>query len=144
MLHRDLAVELLVVGAVHHAHRPATDLPQHRVRPDPKRLPGPLAVRGFRRPLDRLTIGTDKTWFKPVCTRPPSQVTNQGRALLFIYGENDPYTAAAFELGAAEDSHRFIVPGDNHGARILELDPGPRDQALAALAVWSGVDPMIR
>ena len=67
----------------------------------------------------------------------------EGRALLFIYGENDPYTAAAFELGAAEDSHRFIVPGDNHGARILGLDPGPRDQALAALAVWSNVEPMI-
>ena len=67
----------------------------------------------------------------------------EGRAMLFIYGENDPYTAATFELGAAEDSYRFTVPGDNHGARILDLGPGPREQALAALASWSGVEPKI-
>ena len=31
-------------------------------------------------------------------------------ALLFIYGENDPWPAAAFDLGAAEDSYLFTVP----------------------------------
>jgi len=70
-------------------------------------------------------------------------LATDGRALLFIYGENDPYTAAAFELGAAEDAYRFIAPGENHGARILDLEPADLDQALAALAAWSGVEPKI-
>ena len=70
-------------------------------------------------------------------------LTAEGRAMLFIYGENDPYTAAAFEIEGAQDTYRFIAPGENHGARILDLVPAERDQALAALADWSGVTPKI-
>lgn len=66
-----------------------------------------------------------------------------GRALLFVYGEHDPYTAAAFEPGGAEDAYRFIAPGENHGARIVDLAPADRDQALAALGEWSGVAPQL-
>lgn len=65
-----------------------------------------------------------------------------GHAMLFIYGDSDPYTAAAFEPGP-KDSFKFIVTGGNHGARILDLEPADRDQALAALAAWSGVQPKI-
>ncbi|MGK4007967.1 S28 family serine protease [Sorangium sp. So ce1036] len=68
-------------------------------------------------------------------------LTSEGERFLFIYGENDPYTAAAFELGQARDAHRFIAPEGNHGAVIGELAPADREQALKALEAWTGVAP---
>lgn len=72
-----------------------------------------------------------------------SWLTTEGRALLFVYGENDPYTAAAFDPTGAEDTHRLIAPGENHGAKIVDLAPADREAALAALGRWSGVTPQL-
>ncbi|WP_437317541.1 S28 family serine protease [Sorangium sp. So ce385] len=71
-------------------------------------------------------------------------LTTEGERLLFIYGENDPYTAAAFDIGAARDSHRFIAPGGTHGAVILSLAPADQALALGALESWTGVAPIHR
>lgn len=68
-------------------------------------------------------------------------LASDGQRLMFLYGENDPYTAAAFVLGGASDSFSFTVPGGNHGAEILQLPASDRDQALAALQAWTGVKP---
>lgn len=65
-----------------------------------------------------------------------------GTRMMFVYGQNDPYTAAAFELGDATDSFVFTVPLGNHGAEILQLPDADRKQALAALHAWTGVKPM--
>jgi hypothetical protein len=65
----------------------------------------------------------------------------EGERFLFIYGENDPYSAAAFELGGAAESARLFVPEGNHGAGILDLPPGDLDAALGMLATWTGVAP---
>ncbi|UQA63343.1 S28 family serine protease [Polyangium aurulentum] len=67
----------------------------------------------------------------------------EGERILLIYGQNDPYTAAAFELGGAKDAYRFIVPGGNHGARILDLPENDRGVALDALEAWTGVAPVL-
>jgi len=69
-------------------------------------------------------------------------VTTEAERILFIYGENDPFSAAAFELGNAQDSHRLYVPGGNHGAVIASLTPADRQIALDALAAWTGVTPL--
>jgi hypothetical protein len=64
-------------------------------------------------------------------------VAAEGSRLLFVYGEWDPWTAGAFELGAAVDSYRFVAPGGTHGSAIAG---GPvRAAAYAALARWTGV-----
>ncbi|WP_437507819.1 S28 family serine protease [Sorangium sp. So ce1099] len=68
-------------------------------------------------------------------------LATEGERLLFIYGENDPYTAAAFEIGGARDTHRFIAPGGTHGAVILALAPADQALALGALEAWTGVAP---
>lgn len=68
-------------------------------------------------------------------------VKTQGRALLFVYGQYDPWTAGAFELGNAQDSYKFIVPQGNHGANLRTLAPADRDQALQILERWMGVKP---
>jgi len=70
-----------------------------------------------------------------------SWLATEGSRMLFVYGENDPYSCAAFELGAATDSYRFFVPDDNHGASISDLPAPDQAVALAALSAWSGVAP---
>jgi hypothetical protein len=68
---------------------------------------------------------------------------SEGSALMFIYGEDDPWSGGAFDITGAEDSYRFIVPGGNHGALIADLPEPDRTQALEALGGWSGVTPMM-
>jgi hypothetical protein len=65
----------------------------------------------------------------------------EGQRFLFIYGETDPWSAAPFELGMAQDSYRFIAPGANHSAAIADLAPTDIEQAFMALEAWSGVTP---
>lgn len=59
--------------------------------------------------------------------------------ILFIYGSNDPWSAAAFELGLAKDSYRLTVPGGNHGSRIGLLPDPIKSKAQALLRRWAGV-----
>lgn len=66
-------------------------------------------------------------------------VETQGQRLLFIYGENDPWSAGAFSLGAAGDSFRYTVPAGNHGSRIVQLGATDQEQALQTLARWANV-----
>ena len=68
-------------------------------------------------------------------------VEGEGQRLMFIYGQYDPWTAGAFELGNAEDSFIFVDPGGTHGARITTLDPEDRNTALAIIHRWTGVEP---
>jgi hypothetical protein len=68
-------------------------------------------------------------------------LTTQGSRMMFIYGENDPWSAAAFELGNAKDSYKFYVPAGNHYSQIQNLQEPYYSQALAALASWTGAKP---
>jgi hypothetical protein len=63
----------------------------------------------------------------------------EGSRILLVYGQNDPWTAGAFELGAASDSFRFDVPGGNHRAKILDLPEPERTAALGFVSRWAGV-----
>jgi hypothetical protein len=68
-------------------------------------------------------------------------VSTLGERLLFVYGENDPWTAGAFEESAARDQARYTVLGapGNHGAKLTRLPAAERDAALAKLRGWLGV-----
>lgn len=66
-------------------------------------------------------------------------VARDGARLLFLYGENDPWSAGAFELGQARDSFRLFVAGGNHRAKIADLSPEDRSIAFDAVSRWSAV-----
>lgn len=70
-------------------------------------------------------------------------VASEGERILFVYGESDPWTAGAFDLGDAAESYALIQPGGNHRSRILGLAPADRRLALDALSAWSGVTPRL-
>jgi hypothetical protein len=64
-----------------------------------------------------------------------------GERLLFIYGENDPWTAGQFQLGAARDSAKHVVPQGNHGAFIGALPAEQHADSLARLTRWLNAEP---
>jgi hypothetical protein len=70
-------------------------------------------------------------------------VATDGARLMFIYGEFDPWTAGAFDLGAAEDSYIFVAPAGTHGARFGRLDTDDMGEAMDILELWTGVVPAL-
>ncbi|MFD9702640.1 S28 family serine protease [Lentzea sp. NPDC059081] len=67
-------------------------------------------------------------------------VRYQGSRLLFVYGQNDPWSAEPFRLGrGTRDSLSFVVPGGNHGSNIARLPEEERAAATAAVLRWADV-----
>jgi hypothetical protein len=69
----------------------------------------------------------------------------QSKNVIMIYGEIDPWTAAAFFL---PDSYRrstkkFMIPGGNHGSNILSLTGQDQALAFSMLESWTGVKPSV-
>ncbi|MCY1044571.1 S28 family serine protease [Corallococcus sp. bb12-1] len=62
-----------------------------------------------------------------------------GQRILFVYGENDPWSTGAFDVRSRNDSYRFYVPGGNHGSSIRTLPEADRAVALERLGAWAGV-----
>lgn len=63
-----------------------------------------------------------------------------GKRLMFIYGENDPWSAEQFDLGPGpKDSYKYTVAAGNHGARIGLLPPAQRTEIVATLRRWAGL-----
>ncbi|OJH37825.1 hypothetical protein BON30_26980 [Cystobacter ferrugineus] len=71
-------------------------------------------------------------------------VSTQGERLMFIYGEFDPWTAAAYSLGGARDSYLYMVPGGNHSSNISRLPDEQYSEAFSTVLRWAGVTGMKR
>jgi hypothetical protein len=64
-----------------------------------------------------------------------------GSELMFVNGENDPWSAEPFRLGpTTRDSFAYLVAGANHSARLAELPVAQRDEAIDAIRRWAGVE----
>ncbi|USX50235.1 S28 family serine protease [Lentzea sp. HUAS12] len=97
---------------------PGSSVPRSMVSPD----------IGFPR-FDRSAMRDIDTW-----------VRHQGSRLLFVNGQNDPWSAEPFRLGrGTRDSLSYTVPGGNHGANIAKLPEKERAAATAAVLRWAGV-----
>jgi hypothetical protein len=67
-------------------------------------------------------------------------VRRHGSRLLFVYGENDPWSAEPFTLGrGTRDSAVYYQTGGNHGSSIAGLDADDAAAATRRLARWGGV-----
>ena len=65
---------------------------------------------------------------------------NDASELLFVYGENDPWSAEPFHLGqGTRDSYCYTAPGANHGANIAQLEPAEQAAATATVLRWAGL-----
>ena len=66
-------------------------------------------------------------------------IATSGHSIMLIYGERDPWSAGAADIGAATDSFKFIAPGGNHGSSIATLTQADADTATAAVLRWAGM-----
>ncbi|GAA1368572.1 S28 family serine protease [Streptomyces beijiangensis] len=64
-------------------------------------------------------------------------VSTSGRQMMFIYGQNDPWSAERFKP-SKHDSALYEAPGSNHGALISKLTPEDRAAAEATVKRWAG------
>jgi hypothetical protein len=64
-------------------------------------------------------------------------IQNEGNNIIFIYGGQDPWTAAAVELTGQTNALKIIQPGANHSVRISGLD-NPQE-VYDTLEDWLGV-----
>lgn len=68
-------------------------------------------------------------------------VRGEASEMLFVNGENDPWSAEPFRVGeGSEDSYRYTAPGQNHGANIAKLAEDDRAAATRSLMKWAGLD----
>ena len=88
-------------------------------------------------------LGVEKRFDASVMPRVESWVRNQGQRMIFIYGENDPWSTGPFEVSARNDAWRFYVrgTGGNHGANLTRLTVDEREFALARLREWLAMPP---
>jgi hypothetical protein len=70
-------------------------------------------------------------------------VKTDGEGLAFIYGQWDPWTGGAFELGSARDSLIAVQPQGTHGSRIQRLVQADRQAIVDKLRAWTGVEPLV-
>lgn len=69
-------------------------------------------------------------------------VENNVDQLLFIYGGWDPWIGGAFSTGRY--AKKYVVEHGNHKVKINDLAQDKRDAALANVAAWTGVTPVVR
>ncbi|HUQ03746.1 MAG TPA: S28 family serine protease [Kofleriaceae bacterium] len=62
-----------------------------------------------------------------------------GAQVMLIYGQNDPWTAGAVDIGAATDSYKYIAPNGNHGSSITTLGDADETAARATVLRWAGL-----
>jgi PS-10 peptidase S37 len=87
-----------------------------------------LPPEGVDKPFDPGAMADVSAWLSTTAER-----------TLFLYGENDPWTAGAFEPPAGHDLLRLVAPASNHGADLSGLTPADRELAFSALTRWLGI-----
>ena len=100
-----------------------------------------LLLTGPDREDASLPPGEDPVFDPEVMPEIAQWVATEGTRLLFLYGENDPWTGGAFELGQAEDSYQFFDPGGTHGTFIATLEPDDQEAVMEILQRWTGIAP---
>ncbi len=69
-----------------------------------------------------------------------SWIASEGEHIMLVYGQYDPWTGGAIDLGMAKDSRKFVVPQGNHGSQIDLLPAADKDAALEMLYRWAAVE----
>jgi hypothetical protein len=122
-------------------YQAATQLGSYRV--DERHLHGLLRYPREYRAVNYPPLGVEKTFDHSIMNQVERWVRNEGERILFIYGENDPWSAGAYDVRPSNDSYVLWVPGGNHGANIPSLPDAEYSLALNKLEEWMG-SPVIR
>ena len=79
----------------------------------------------------------EKVVFKPeFMQRVDVFLRHHAQNMIFIYGEYDPWSATAVELGGQTNALKVVKKGGSHGTRISNLPENQRQQILDSLNTW--------
>ncbi|MFH1198414.1 MAG: S28 family serine protease [bacterium] len=67
-------------------------------------------------------------------------IQNEGDKFIFIYGENDPWSACAVELTGNTNSIKMVLEGGNHTTRINSFPEDQRKIIIDKLEEWLDID----
>jgi len=69
-------------------------------------------------------------------------IRHRGSELVFVYGENDPWSVERFELGrGSRDSSVYVAAGSNHAASVARLTLDEQAAVTATLQRWAAPRP---
>lgn len=103
---------------------------------------GGLSRYGYQPPRNFVPSSIPMKFQPSVMRDVDTWVKHHASHMLYVYGQNDPWGAERFRLGAgARDSYVFTVPGGNHGSNVAGLAPAENATATAAILRWAGVAP---
>ncbi|WP_406330195.1 aminopeptidase [Streptomyces sp. NBC_00203] len=95
---------------------------------------------GYQPPRNFVPSSIPTRWQLGVMRDVDSWVRHHAHHMLYVYGQNDPWGAERFRLGAgARDSYVFTAPGLNHGANVAGLVADEKALATARILEWAGV-----
>ncbi|WP_329163667.1 aminopeptidase [Streptomyces sp. NBC_01717] len=103
---------------------------------------GNLSRYGYQPPRNFVPRSIPMKFQPSVMRDVDSWVKHHAHHMLYVYGENDPWGAERFRLGAgARDSYVYTVAGGNHGSNVAGLAADEKANATAAILRWAGVAP---
>ncbi|MCF3123315.1 aminopeptidase [Streptomyces arenae] len=103
-----------------------------------KHLKGVRHYPGLYQPNSVLPAAMRGTYSNRTIADVDRWVRTRGQRMMFIYGENDPWSAERF-TPSHRDSYRYEVPGANHGASIAKLPAAEQAEAVATIKRWADV-----
>ncbi|MFI0742124.1 S28 family serine protease [Streptomyces sp. NPDC021100] len=107
-------------------------------------LKGVLRYPGINQPRSYVPRDIPMTFHPGAMADVDRWVREDSRNMLFVYGQNDPWSGEPFRLGKgaeARHDYRFYAPGGNHGSNIAQLVADERAKATAEVLKWAGVAP---
>lgn len=79
--------------------------------------------------------------FDPTVTRDVHDwLKKHGNRMMYIYGEQDPWTATAFTPSEKTDAVKFVNPGGSHSTRIKSFPLTMQDSIYTVLEKWLDVE----
>jgi hypothetical protein len=99
-----------------------------------------LRYPGENNPMSFPPYGVETRFDPSASPRSLAWVRGEAERVMLVYGENDPYSARMHDVNARRDSYRYVVPNGNHYADLHQLPEAQRDEALATLSRWMGVE----
>lgn len=103
---------------------------------------GNLSRYGYQPPRNYVPRSIPMKFQPSVMRDVDNWVKQHANHMLYVYGENDPWGAERFRLGAgSRDSYVMTVAGGNHGSNVVSLAADDKAKATAAILRWAGVAP---
>ena len=63
-------------------------------------------------------------------------VKDSGSYMLYIYGQNDAWSATAVDPGRKTNAVKMVCPGGSHSSRIKDFPPELQDSIYKVLGRW--------